>query len=128
MSYNYLIRQANSHRYLKGRKYRLWVSNPTEKIKYKAPNGMVFYIHTKQIKTGGTPEVYNEQASMLPSSHDTHVFKKGEVCLAKSIRGWNLNRILYYCDAWSRGFEIFLQSGSFPSHPSITFRLSKFYN
>ena len=117
---NRLIYQAGDRDHLGGRFDR--VGYKGKKIGYRAPNGEVFFVHTQPIESGGAPIVTAKVAEQFEASHETHTLGDGEVCLAENLRGWDLSQILFQCDSWARGFEIWRETGKFPPSPSDTFR------
>ena len=111
---NRLMRQVTQEDQIRGRGSRIRVDRAKRKIAYKAPNGMVFYIDTRPVDEGGEPIVRTAEAELYSASHKTHTLGNGRVCLATSLRGWDLTRILFQCDSWARGYEIYKQTGQFP--------------
>lgn len=94
----------------------IWVSYSAPS--YSAPsNGMPFFIDTRPLDEGGEPQVCTPEAKLHGAGHKTHTLGKGRVCLAGSLRGWDLTQILFQCDSWARGWEIFKQTGRFPDSP-----------
>lgn len=118
---NRLIRQAFEPDQIRGREERVRVNRDKKKIAYKAPNGMVFFIDTRPVEEGGEPKVYTDEAELYGPAHKTHTLGEGRVCLAESLRGWDLTRILFQCDSWARGYEIYQRTGLFPADPRETF-------
>ncbi len=118
---NHLLRQAGDPAYTRGRSRRLRVHYARQRIAYRAPNGMVFHIDTSRVEEGGEPRVYTLSARDAPPSHATHTNGNSRVCLAVSLRGWDLTRILFQCDSWARGCEIYRRTGHFPDTPLESF-------
>lgn len=118
---NRLMRQAYEPDQIRGRESRVRVNRANKKIAYKAPNGMVFFIDTRPVEEGGEPIVRTHDAEIYSASHKTHTLGSGRVCLAESLRGWDLTRILFQCDSWARGYEIYQRTGSFPDDPRQSF-------
>jgi len=118
---NYLMKQLEDPEQIRGREDRLRVKYDAEKIAYKAPNGMVFVIDTSPINEGGEAVVTTKEAEGYPASHETHTFGDGRICLAESIRGWELTQILFQCDSWARGLELYEETGIFPDDPLEAF-------
>ena len=117
---NRLIYQAGDRDHLGGRFPRVGFKG--SKIGYRAPNGEVFCVPPQPIESGGVPIVTAKVAEQLGASHETHTLGDGEVCLATSLRGWDLSPILFYCDSWARGIEIWQETGKFPPSPGDVFR------
>ena len=118
---NRLMRQAFEPDKIRGREQRIRISRGQRIIAYKAPNGMLFKIDTMPIESGGEPVVHNDEVSELSSSHRSHTLGQGRVCLAENLRGWDLTRILFQCDSWARGYEIYQETGVFPDSPKKVF-------
>lgn len=118
---NRLMQQAFDPEQIRGRESRVRVNRARTKIGYEAPNGMRFFIDTCPVDEGGEPRVYAEEAELYGPSHKTHTLGDGRVCLASSLRGWDLTRILFQCDSWARGYEIYQQTGVFPDNPRESF-------
>jgi len=118
---NYLMKQAFEKDQIRGRESRIRVDRSKKKIAYKAPNGMCFFIETKGVESGGEPKVRTPEAEIYSASHKTHTLGRGRVCLAESLRGWELTRILFQCDSWARGYEIYKKTGRFPDDPRESF-------
>ena len=118
---NRLMKQALESDQIRGRESRIRIDREKKKIAYKAPNGMVFYIDTRLVDEGGEPEVLTPEAELYSAAHKTHTLGDGRVCLANSLRGWDLTRILFQCDSWARGYEIYKQTGRFPEDPRHSF-------
>ncbi len=119
---NRLMRHVFDADQIRGRESRIRIDRPRQKIAYQAPNGMVFYIDTRPIDEGGEPTVRTAEAELYSASHKTHTLSGGRVCLAASLRGWGLTRILLQCDSWARGYEIYQKTGRFPADPRQCFR------
>src|SRR5690554_6645772 len=119
---NHLMKQAFEPDQIRGRQSRIRVDRARRKIAYKAPNGMVFFIETGPMEEGGEPIVCTPEAELYGPAHKTHTLGDGRVCLADSLRGWDLTRILFQCDSWARGWEVFKQTGQFPKNPRQSFR------
>lgn len=119
---NYLMRQCNDYSMIKGREARIRVKRDEDKIAYKSVNGMLFFIDTSPVNTGGEPTIRTPEAEIYSASHKTHTFGSGRVCLAESIRGWDLTKILFQCDSWARGYEIYKNTGKFPDSPREVFK------
>lgn len=118
---NRLMKQAFEAGQIRGRESRIRVDRKKKKIAYKAPNGMIFYIDTRPVEEGGEPTVRTAEAEIYSASHRTHTLGGGRVCLASSLRGWDLTRILFQCDSWARGYEIYQRTGHFPEDPRQSF-------
>lgn len=118
---NRLMNQVFEPEQIRGREPRIRVDRTNRKIAYKAPNGMVFFIDTRPTEEGGEPIVRTEEAELYSAGHSTHTLGSGRVCLASSLRGWDLTRILFQCDSWARGYEIYKATGSFPNSPREAF-------
>ncbi len=119
---NRLMRQAYEPDQVMGRESRIRINSRAQKIAYKAPNGMVFFIDTRPVNEGGEPIVRTPEAEIYGPSHRTHTLgENGRVCLASSLRGWDLTRILLQCDSWARGYEIYQRTGRFPESPRESF-------
>jgi len=118
---NRLMRQAFEPDQIRGRESRVRVDRANKKIAYKAPNGMVFFIDTCPVEEGGEPKVHTPEAELYGPAHKTHTLGSGRVCLAESLRGWDLTRILFQCDSWARGYEIYQRTGQFPNDPRQSF-------
>lgn len=119
---NRLMRQVYDAEQIRGRESRIRIDRGREKIAYKAPNGMIFYIDTRPLAEGGEPTVRTAEAELYSISHKTHTLGGGRVCLATSLRGWDLTRILFQCDSWAHGYEVYQKTGSFPADPRQSFR------
>ena len=115
------MRQARERDQIRGRENRVRIKPSEKKIAYKAPNGMMFEIHTRPIEEGGEPIVKTAAAELYSTAHKTHTLGGGRVCLASSLRGWDLTRILFQCDSWARGYEIYKKTGRFPDDPRQSF-------
>jgi len=118
---NWLMNQAFQSDQIRGRESRIRVDRARQRIAYKAPNGMIFFIETKPVEEGGQPVVRTETAELFGPSHSTHTLGGGRVCLASSLRGWDLTRILFQCDSWARGYEIYQRTGHFPKDARESF-------
>lgn len=118
---NRLMLQTQQPDQIRGRESRVRTRPAEQKIAYQAPNGIVFYIDTRPTNTGGEPIVSTKEREAQVASHDTHTLGKGHVCLANSIRGWDLTKILFYCDSWARGVELYRLTGLFPRSPLNAF-------
>jgi len=118
---NRLMEQTRDPRQIRGRESQVRIDREEKIIAYKAPNGMIFKIHTQPTESGGETVVMNKEAKSLPSGSKAHHYGKGHVCLAHSLRGWDLTRILFQCDSWARGYEIYKKTGRFPGSPKVTF-------
>lgn len=118
---NYLMQQATDPQYIKGRESALRINRRRGLIAYRAPNGMKFVIDTSPLYEGGGAVVYSEEAKNLPASHNTHTLGSGALCLASSTRGWNLTKILFQCDAWAHGMQVYRATGRFPDGLRQTF-------
>ena len=118
---NRLMKQAFEADQIRGRESRIRVDRRKKKIAYKAPNGMVFFIDTRKVDEGGEPIVRTPDAELYGPAHKTHTFGGGRVCLAETLRGWDLTRILFQCDSWARGFEIYQETGRFPEDARESF-------
>ena len=121
---NRLMRDTYDPEQTRGRSHRLRRNITNGIIRYTAPNGMLFEIDTRPIDEGGDPEVKCDAAKIYSASHKTHTLGDGRVCLATSLRGWDLTRILLQCDSWARGMEIYKKTGRFPKDPLESFRTS----
>ena len=82
---------------------------------------MVFFIDASPVDEGGEPQVRTPEAELYGPAHKTHTLGGGRVCLADSLRGWDLTRILFQCDSWARGYEIYKRTGRFPKNPRQSF-------
>ncbi len=118
---NRLMMQAYEPDQVRGRESRIRINRRAQKLAYKAPNGMVFFIDTSAVDEGGEPRVFTEHAELYGASHRTHTLGGGRVCLASSLRGWDLTRILLQCDSWARGYEIYQRTGRFPRNARESF-------
>ncbi|MBN2374488.1 hypothetical protein JXL19_11945 [bacterium] len=118
---NRLMRQAFEPGQIRGRESRIRVDRNKQKIAYKAPNGMIFFIDTQYVEAGGEPIVSTPEAEICGASHKTHTYGGGRVCLASTIRDWELTQILFQCDSWARGYEIYQRTGEFPKDPRQSF-------
>lgn len=118
---NRLMAQTKDPDQIRGRESRIRVDHSKKKIAYKAPNGMAFYIDTRPIEEGGEPIVNTAEAELYSAAHKTHTLGDGRVCLALSLRGWDLTRILFQCDSWARGYEIYKKTQHFPDNPRQAF-------
>ena len=118
---NKLMEQALDPEQTIGRASRIRISKEKKIIAYRARNSMIFKIHTHPTESGGEAVVKNKEAKSLPAGGKAHHYGGGHVCLAHSIRGWDLTRILFQCDAWARGYEIYKKTGVFPSSPKDSF-------
>lgn len=118
---NLLMKQTSEPDQIRGRESRIRVNREKRKIAYTAPNGMVFFIDTRPTEEGGEPIVSTPDAELYSASHKTHTLGGGRVCLASSLRGWDLTRILFQCDSWARGFELYKKTGEFPADPLEAF-------
>lgn len=118
---NRLMRQAFDPDQIRGRESRIRVNQAGKRIAYKAPNGMVFFIDTRPVDEGGEPIVRSSEAKRYGANHKTHTLGDSQVCLADSLRGWELTRILFQCDSWARGIEIYRKTGKFPDNPGQSF-------
>ena len=121
MRTNRLMKEVFDPEEIKGRESRIRIDRARRKIAYKAPNGMIFFIDTRPIEEGGEPIVWTKEAVLYDASHKTHTLSEGRVCLADSLRGWPLSKILFQCDSWARAQEIFLETGYFPKSPREAF-------
>ncbi len=119
---NDLMEQVSDPEMIRGREERIRVNREKRKIAYKAPNGMTFFIDTRPLEEGGEPIVRTKEAEIYSPSHKTHTLGNGRICLAESLRGWDLTRILLQCDSWARGYEIYKKTGYFPTNPREAFR------
>lgn len=118
---NRLMNQVFEADQIRGREARLRIDRANQKIAYKAPNGMVFFIDTRPVEEGGEPIISTKEAELYSAGHSTHTLGSGRVCLAGSLRGWDLTRILFQCDSWARGYEIYQATGTFPDNPRQVF-------
>lgn len=118
---NRLMQQAFDPSQIRGRDSRIRIDRANKKIAYKAPNEMVFFIDTRPVEEGGEPKVHTSTAELYGPGHKTHTLGDGRVCLAESLRGWDLTRILFQCDSWARGYEIYEKTGRFPDDPLQSF-------
>jgi len=118
---NRLMQQASEPDQIRGREARIRVDRARKRIAYKAPNGMVFFIDASPVDEGGEPQVRTPEAELYGPAHKTHTLGGGRVCLADSLRGWDLTRILFQCDSWARGYEIYKRTGRFPKNPRQSF-------
>ena len=123
---NYLISQFIDRRHCRGREYRLQINNYKNKIRYIALNQIVFIIDCSDAGASGSPGIYSNIVRGCSASHDSHTLGKdtidgGQICLAESINGWDLDRILFYCDSWAKGFCIYKRTGKFPNTPKSVF-------
>ncbi|RME44506.1 MAG: hypothetical protein D6795_17840 [Deltaproteobacteria bacterium] len=116
------MEQVSDPAMIRGREERIRVKREKRKIAYKAPNGMTFFIDTRPLEEGGEPIIRTKEAEIYSPSHKTHTLGNGRICLAASLRGWDLTRILLQCDSWARGYEIYKKTGYFPSSPREVFR------
>lgn len=121
---NRLMQQVTQEDQIRGRASRIRVDRASRKIAYKAPNGMVFYIDTRPVEEGGEPIVRTPEAELYSASHKTHTLGNGRACLASSLRGWDLTRILLQCDSWARGYEIYQETQRFPEDTRESFSRS----
>lgn len=121
---NRLMQQVNQPDQIRGRESRVRVDRARRKIAYKAQNGMEFIIDTKPTETGGNAVVENKLVKRFSASHSRHTLGNGRVCLANNLRGWDLTRILFQCDSWARGYEIYKKTGTFPDSPKQVFSKS----
>ena len=122
---NKLMKQVYQPDQVRGRESRIRVDPGRQMIAYKAPNSMVFFIDTKPLDVGGEAIVTNDHAELYSASHKTHTLGSGRVCLAGSLRGWDLTQILFQCDSWARGYEIYQRTGKFPEDPIEAFSRTK---
>ena len=118
---NKLMRQTQDPEQIEGRESRLRINCEKKIIAYQAPNRMIFKIHTLPTESGGEAKVMNKEAESLPSGSKAHHYGNGHVCLAHSMRGWDLLRILFQCDSWAKGYEIYKKTGRFPKSPKDSF-------
>ncbi|MBU4567293.1 MAG: hypothetical protein KKE29_21455 [Proteobacteria bacterium] len=118
---NRLMRQAFEKDQIRGRESRIRVDRDRQKIAYKAPNGTLFFIETGSVEEGGEPVVRSPAADIYSAAHKTHTLGGSRVCLANSLRGWDLTRILLQCDSWARGMELYRSGQKFPSSPKEAF-------
>lgn len=118
---NKLMQQVSQSDQIRGRTSRIRINKNEKIIAYRAPNGMIFKIHTRPTESGGEAVVKNKEARSLPAGSEAHHYGNGHVCLAHNLRGWDLTRILFQIDAWARGYEIYKQTGRFPDSPKKTF-------
>ena len=119
---NKLMRQTQDPEQIKGRESRIRIHREKRIIAYQAPNRLVFKIHTRPTESGGEVKVMNKEAQSLPVGGEAHHYGRGHVCLAhKSMRGWDLFRILFQCDSWAKGYETYKETGYFPSSPKTAF-------
>lgn len=125
---NYLLDQAQEADQIRGRENQLRVNYRSGHMLYKAPNKVIFRIDTSPVGTGGEPIVTTETAEIYSASHRTHTLGGGRVCLAASLRGWELHRILLQIDSWARGHEIYKQTGKFPDSIGDVFKNLKSLN
>lgn len=118
---NRLMRQVYDRNQTRGRTNRVRVKPREGVIAYKAANNLPFFIHTRPVDEGGDPIVFCYVPETRGTSHKTHSLGDGRVCLADSLRGWDLTRILFQCDSWARGLEIYRATGHFPGSPREAF-------
>ena len=115
---NPLIQQARNLKSAERHLGQVAVDGDT--IRYTNPEGTEFRIETGYVNTGGEPRVYTQVAEGLGPSHETHTLGGGRVCLARSLRGWDLERIFFYCRFWGKGFKLYMETGIFPPNPRAT--------
>ncbi|RME44507.1 MAG: hypothetical protein D6795_17845 [Deltaproteobacteria bacterium] len=118
---NPLMEQVFDDEQIAGRRRRIRINRAARKIAYKAPNGMIFFIDTRPVEEGGEPEIWTDQGDLYTPRVKKHIVGRQRVCLAASLRGWELSRILFQCDSWARAQEIFLETGYFPMSPREAF-------
>lgn len=105
----------------RGRQQSLSVSRERDRIRYVAPNGIEFTIDCSDAGSCGEPHVSSPAAVRYGTSHEAHTLGNGRVCLASSLRGWDLAKILVYCDSWAKGVRIYERTGTFPPSPKDVF-------
>ena len=118
---NPLIRQSYDHSEVGLRGPRLQRHTSLPRLRYQSANGMMIEIDCSAVIEGGEAVVRCPSVDHLPVSHSTHTYGDGKLCLADSIAGWSLSRILFFADAWCRGYEIWQATGHFPDSPAETF-------
>ena len=119
---HYLIEQfIHDPSQSQGRRDRLSANGDRTKLRYFAPNGVPFFIDCSDAGDKDEPLVHSPVATPYGVSHATHTLGKGRVCLALSIRGWELSQVLLYCDSWAKGIRIYEATGSFPANPKAIF-------
>jgi len=119
---HYLIRQfLQDFRQGSGRRHRIQVNKFSNKLRYTAPNGILFIIDCSDSGTREAPVIISPEAEPYGTSHATHTLGDGRVCLASSISGWELDRILLYCDSWAKGIRIYQRGKGFPKNPRASF-------
>jgi len=114
---------------VRGRERRLVIAkNKRNKIgiRYVVPNGKVFFIEPNGYPYG-EPKAYSRWPieKGLAGGHSTHYLGNGYVCLGSNLRSLELYEICYLIDAWARGFEKYLATGSFPDDPLKSFGLDR---
>lgn len=119
---NRLLDQCFQADQVRGRESRIRINRERRRLAYRAPNGMDFFIDCRPVEEGGEPRVFTKSAELYGPSHRTHTLGDGRVCLAQSLRGWDLVRILFQIDSWARGYEIYQRTGGFPNDPRACFR------
>lgn len=123
---NRLMRQAFDLEQTRGRTSLIRINRDREMILYKTKSGILFKIDTSPTESGGEAIVKTKEAARFGADHSTHTLGGGRVCLARSLRGWDLTRILFQCDSWARGYEIYKKTGSFPDSPKKVFSRKRF--
>ena len=119
MMWPLLVRQLHDRSQVKGRTDKLsLVQKPSgvTAIRYRAPNGIVFFIEPRR-HPYGEPAVWCREAKQFPASQKTHTFGEGYVCLGHGLMRWDLTRILVYCDGWAAGYDAYRRTGKFPPNP-----------
>ena len=95
-------------------------------IKTSTPNGKTFIIEPNGYPYG-EPKVWSRWPidKGLSSGESTHYFGDGYVCLGHDLDRLELYELLYLIDAWARGFEQYLKTGSFPGTSAEAFGRNK---
>ena len=122
---NKLINMAYDFNQTRGRKVQ--VSRDKSHIRYIAPNGIEFKIYPGDFPYGN-PVAYSPAAEPYGASHETHTLGSGKVCLGESMGGWDLTKILFFCDSWARGIRIYEDGYEFPSSPKVSFNRNLWKN
>jgi len=122
-----LITQAGDYGQVRRRDVRV-VRNRNGQVglRYVVPNGRIFFIEPNGYPHNN-PKIYSKWPveKGLSSGHSTHYYGSGNVCIGNDLSRFELYEILYLIDAWSKGFEKYLQTGTFPDRPSKAFGLRR---